>query len=302
MHGMTAMLIAGALGTLGLAMGPAAPDPQAEIKACHDRCDASASETDRETCKLNCSHAVKHKDEPHITRWKEERSVGGTVPGQDAPPPPKRTVTTVTPRGTTTQTTQGPSTGPSPSPAPASATRNTTVLPSPRHRYYFGLVDCQDRCNSHKIGVDRARCKLRCFRRHPGPPPPPTVSAPPVRPTETPAATTPPARGSTPAPKPKAVTTPSAPTVDCAAQCASEGSEDDRLTCETNCRNAARHETQPTTKIERTTVTTRPADCRRQCQAKATSCRSSCEGDGSDASTCTLQCDQSARSCERRCG
>jgi hypothetical protein len=170
MHGATAMLLGGALGLWGLvsapAPQPAAPDPEAEIRACEQTCDQSDDETDRVTCRLNCRQATEGKDDTHITTWKKERYLGGTVPGQEAPPPPKTTVTTVTPRGTTTEVkTEG---SPKVVQAPALP---AAVEQSPRQRYYFGLVGCQDRCDANADAPGRVRCKLRCLRLQPGPPP-----------------------------------------------------------------------------------------------------------------------------------
>lgn len=306
MHGITKTLLGGALGVLGLLIAPtassSAPDPQAEIAACQKRCDASESETDRATCRLNCRQAVEEKDRAHIIRWTEERSVGGRVPGQGEAPPPKRTVTKVTPRGTTTQT--QPSPRAKKKAPPTAVTSDTTQLPSPRHRYYFGLVACQDQCNSHKMGGDRARCKLRCFRQHPGPPPP--RSTPLTRKTG----------GAGKAGSPKAKTSPKRAAakkktpatngrVECQAQCADETTEDDRMTCEAQCWNAkqrkAKPTTQRTTQVKTESVKVSPADCRRRCQGQATSCRQGCEGK-LDEDTCRLQCTQAGKSCERRCG
>ena len=45
------------------------------------------------------------------------------------------------------------------------------VKESPRRKYYFGLVDCQDRCNANTDAPGRARCKLRCLKLQPGPAP-----------------------------------------------------------------------------------------------------------------------------------
>jgi hypothetical protein len=170
MHGAITMLLGGILGLLGLASAPApqtaAPDPEAEIRACLQTCDASDDETDRVTCRLNCRQATEGKDDVHITKWKKERYVGGTVPGQDAPPPPVTTVTTVTPSGTTTEvkTEAGPK-------VVAPPTLPAAVQPSPRQKYYFGLVGCQERCDATADAAGRARCKLRCLRLQPGPPP-----------------------------------------------------------------------------------------------------------------------------------
>lgn len=244
MHGIMAALLGGTLGALGLMMGPGqAPDRQAQIKACQAKCDASESETDRATCRLNCRHAVEEKDRAHIIRWTEERSVGGRVPGQGAAPPPKRTVTKVTPSGTVTETTTtAPSGKAQGSAQPRQAVgRDTTALPSPRHRYYFGLVDCQDRCNTHKMGGERARCKLRCFRQHPGPPPARTTNYAPKKSTGKAAAASPP-----PQPKAQPKVAPK-PTISgeeawaaCQQQCSSEGSEDERATCEAQCWDRAK--------------------------------------------------------------
>lgn len=170
MHGATTLLLAAFLAVLGSvsAAEPAAPDPEAEIRACLATCDASEDETDRVTCRLNCRQATEGKDEVHIKTWTKERYLGGTVPGQDAPPPPVTTVTTITPRGTTVETT---TTGPTVTPRPALPPR---AVESPRHKYYFGLTDCQDRCDATREASPRARCKLRCLRLQPGPPPAPS--------------------------------------------------------------------------------------------------------------------------------
>jgi hypothetical protein len=175
MHGLTAMLLGGILGLFGLALEPAPAPPsaaerEAEIKACEATCDQSADETDRVTCKLNCKQASEGKDDVKITRWKTEKHMGGTVPGQEAPPPPKTTITTVTPRGTTTEVKADPA------PKPETTRAKPSTLPpavqqSPRKKYYFGLVDCQDRCNANTDASGRARCKLRCLKLQPGPPP-----------------------------------------------------------------------------------------------------------------------------------
>jgi len=171
MQGLTAMLLGGILGLFGLASGPApsppsAADHAAEIKACEATCDQSADETDRVTCKLNCKQASEGKDDVHIIRWSKEKHMGGTVPGQEAPPPPKTTVTTTTPRGTTTEVKSegAPNVAQPPALPPA-------VEQSPRKKYYFGLVDCQDRCNTNADASGRARCKLRCLKLQPGPAP-----------------------------------------------------------------------------------------------------------------------------------
>jgi hypothetical protein len=181
MHGLTAMLLGGILGLFGLALGPAptqpaAPDREAEIRACEATCDQSDDETDRVTCRLNCRQATEGKDDVHIIRWSKEKHVGGTVPGQDAPPPPKTTVTTVTPRGTTTEVETEPGAKVVKPPALPPAVQQT-----PRQKYYFGLVDCQDRCNTNRDDSGRARCKLRCLRLQPGPPPPRTTAPAPAR-------------------------------------------------------------------------------------------------------------------------
>lgn len=173
MQGLTAVLLGGILGLFGLAIEPApaptqptAAERQAEIAACEATCDQSDDETDRVTCKLNCKQATEGKDDVKITKWKTEKHMGGTVPGQAAPPPPKTTVTTTTPRGTTTEVKTDPNakTGTPPTLPPA-------VQQSPRKKYYFGLVDCQDRCNANTDAPGRARCKLRCLKLQPGPAP-----------------------------------------------------------------------------------------------------------------------------------
>ncbi len=168
MHGVTTLLLAAAFSLLGLASAaePTAPDPQAEIRACQATCDQTDDETDRVTCRLNCRQATQGKDEVHIKTWKKEQYLGGTVPGQDAPPPPVTTVTTITPRGATVET---PNNGPTVAPRP---TLPPAAVESPRRKYYFGLTDCQDRCNATREDSPRARCKLRCLRLQPGPPPP----------------------------------------------------------------------------------------------------------------------------------
>lgn len=175
MHGLTATLLGTLLGLFGLALEPpkpsqppqtAAPDRAAEIRACEATCDQSADETDRVTCRLNCKQATEGQDDVHIIRWTKEKHVGGTVPGQEAPPPPKTTVTTVTPRGTTTEVKTDPAPKVvQPPPLPAA------VQQTPRQKYYYGLVDCQDRCNATPDASGRARCKLRCLKLQPGPPP-----------------------------------------------------------------------------------------------------------------------------------
>lgn len=173
MHGLTAMLLGGILGLFGLVLEPAptpptspAPDREAEVRACEATCNQSEDETDRVTCRLNCKQATAGKDEVHVTRWKTEKHVGGTVPGQEAPPPATTTVTTTTPRGTTTEvkTAAAPKVVQPPVLPPA-------VQQSPRQQYYFGLVGCQDRCNSNRDDAARARCKLRCLKLQPGPAP-----------------------------------------------------------------------------------------------------------------------------------
>ena len=122
------------------------------------------------------------------------------------------------------------------------------MLPSPRARYYFGLVSCQEQCNPHKIGVERARCKLRCFRQHPGPPPPRTTPyAPKVATGKSKGKGK--SKGSKPAePKPEPKRTePALPDDEawaaCQSQCADESSEDDRMTCEAQCWDAAKRKT-----------------------------------------------------------
>jgi hypothetical protein len=179
MHGLTAMLMGGILGLFGVVLGPEPQKPTsaelaAETAACEATCDQSDDETDRTTCKLNCRQGTYGKDDVKVTRWKTEKHVGGTVPGQDAPPPPKTTVTTTTARGTTTEvkTEAAPTVVKPPTLPPA-------VEQSPRKKYYFGLVDCQDRCNGNTDGAGRARCKLRCLKLQPGPPPP--ASRPPAK-------------------------------------------------------------------------------------------------------------------------
>ena len=164
MQGLTAMLLAGFLGLLGLALEPSPADREAEIRACEATCDQGEDETDRVTCKLNCKQATDGKDGATIIRWSKEKHMGGTVPGQAAPPPPKTTVTTVTPRGTTTEvrTEAAPTVVQPPTLPPA-------VQQTPRQKYYFGLVDCQDRCNTNTDAAGRARCKLRCLKLQPRP-------------------------------------------------------------------------------------------------------------------------------------
>jgi hypothetical protein len=174
MHGLTAMLLGGILGLFALALGPAPSQPapptaaerEAEIRACEATCNQGDDETDRVTCKLNCKQATEGKDGIEVTRWKTEKPMGGPVPGQQAPPPPTTTVTTTTPRGTTTEVRTDPA---------AKVVQPPTLPPavrqSPRQKYYFGLVDCQDRCNANPDAPGRARCKLRCLKLQPGPPP-----------------------------------------------------------------------------------------------------------------------------------
>lgn len=174
MQTLLTALLGAALGAWALAPAPAAESEagpetsaEAELEACKQRCVSIEDESDRATCRLNCREATEGKERGHIIRWTEERSVGGPAPGQDTAPPPVRTVTTVTPRGETTVTH-----GPKPAPeadAPATVRRPP---PTPRQRYYFGLVECQERCDPIADGEPRARCKLLCLRRSPGPPPP----------------------------------------------------------------------------------------------------------------------------------
>lgn len=176
MHGATPTLLGAALAVLGLASPPApkASDPEAEIRACQEGCkDQGLDETDIVTCRLNCRQSVEGKRDADVIRWTTEKPVGGTVPGQEVAP----TVTTVTkiaPDGSTTQstTTATPTVATKPTPRPK------VVADSPRRRYYFGLVDCQDRCNATRDDMPRARCKLRCLKLQPGPPPPRTPAAP----------------------------------------------------------------------------------------------------------------------------
>jgi hypothetical protein len=178
MHGLTGTLLGAILGLFGLALGPAPTKPSeadraAEIRACEATCNQSDDETDRVTCKLNCKQATEGQDDVHIIRWSKEKHMGGTVPGQDPHAPPTTTVTTVTPRGTTTEVkTEAAPKVVQPPTLPAA------VQQSPRKKYYFGLVDCQDRCNTNTDGPGRARCKLRCLKLQPGPPPPKTAAAP----------------------------------------------------------------------------------------------------------------------------
>lgn len=170
MQGLTAVLMGVLFGFFGLALeppsaptGPTAAEREAEIKACETTCDQSADETDRVTCRLNCKQATEGKDDVRYVRWKTEKHVGGTVPGQAPPPPAKTTVTSVTAQGTTTQIT----TAPSPK-VVQPPTLPPVVEQSPRQKYYFGLVDCQDRCNANTDAPGRARCKLRCLKLQPG--------------------------------------------------------------------------------------------------------------------------------------
>ena len=179
MHGATSMLMGAALALLGLASEPAptgpapsAPDPEAEIRACQQRCNEQGlDETDTTTCRLNCRQSVEGQTGTHIIRWTTEKPMGGTVPGQE-PAPTVTTVTEVTPHGATTQstTTANPTVAPKPTQPPKAEQ-------TPRQRYYFGLVDCQDRCNTNRDDRARARCKLRCVKLQPGPPPPRTATA-----------------------------------------------------------------------------------------------------------------------------
>lgn len=173
MQGLTTVLLGGILGLLGLALeppptptGPTAAEREAQIKACEATCDQSDDETDRVTCKLNCKQATEGKDDVRYIRWKTEKHVGGTVPGQAAPPPPKTTITSVTAQGTTTEV----RTDPAPK-IVQPPTLPPAVQQSPRKKYYFGLVDCQDRCNTNTDASARARCKLRCLKLQPGPAP-----------------------------------------------------------------------------------------------------------------------------------
>lgn len=171
MHAAT-ILLAAALALLGMAPAAApegqapAPDPEAEIRACQERCNAQGlDETDTATCRLNCRQSVEGRNDTHIIRWSTEKPMGGTVPGQEAAPT-VTTVTKVTPGGTTTQTTTTkPTVAPQPELPPP-------VVVTPRQKYYFGLCDCQERCNTNRDDPARARCKLRCLRLQPGPPPP----------------------------------------------------------------------------------------------------------------------------------
>lgn len=173
MQGLGATLLGALLGLFGLALeppatptGPTAVEREARIKACEATCDQSQDETDRVTCKLNCKQATEGKDDVRYVRWKTEKHVGGTVPGQAAPPPATTTITSVTSQGTTTEvrTAGSPKVVPPPTLPPA-------VEPSPRQKYYFGLVDCQDRCNANIDAPGRARCKLRCLKLQPRPAP-----------------------------------------------------------------------------------------------------------------------------------
>ncbi|MCX4242866.1 hypothetical protein [Paraliomyxa miuraensis] len=185
MHGATAMLLGAALALLTSTAGwgsepvpdhtppPPTAENEAEIRACQDRCNAQGlDETDTATCRLNCRQSVQGRNENHIIRWTTEKPVGGTVPGQEAAPT-VTTTTKVTPGGTTVQTTAT-----TPKPAVAPPALPPKVEASPRQKYYFGLCDCQDRCNGNPDESARARCKLRCLRLQPGPPPP-RAAAPP---------------------------------------------------------------------------------------------------------------------------
>lgn len=183
MHGATAMLMGAALALLGLASEPAPngpapsdPDPEAEIRACQQRCsEQGLDETDTTTCRLNCRQSVEGRTGTHIIRWTTEKPVGGTVPGQEVAPT-VTTVTEVSPHGATTQTTSTakPTTKPTVAPPPSQPPKKTEQ--TPRQKYYFGLVDCQDRCNTNRDDRARARCKLRCLKLQAGPPPPRTVT------------------------------------------------------------------------------------------------------------------------------
>lgn len=293
MHSFIVVMLGIVLGALAAAPSTPAADPEAEIKRCQQSCTSIADESDQATCRLNCRHATEAKDRPHIIRWKEERSVGGPPPGKTEVAPPVTTVTTVTPRGATT-------TSNAPAKAPVSQAKPPPL--SARQKFYFGLCGCQDRCNGQADDLIRARCKLGCLRRQPGPAP--ARTAPVRKATAAPSQPVAQPQGQ-PATTPAVVTKPAMPQVDCREQCAGEPTDDDRMTCAQQCRHdqdrklRAAEQTRVQTKP---TSATSPEECRKQCRADNGPCRASCSDEGSDAATCRLQCDQSMRTCARRCG
>ncbi|MEM7154136.1 MAG: hypothetical protein AAF799_14900 [Myxococcota bacterium] len=291
MHSLFVVMLGVVLGALAAAPSTPAADPEAEIRKCQQGCTSIADESDRATCELNCRQATESKDRVHIIRWKEERQVGGPAPGQTEVAAPVTTVTEVTPRGATTR-----------SNAPAKPVASQPKPPplTARQKFYRAVCGCQDSCNGRSTDIDRARCKLTCVRRRPGPPPPRTS---PVGKAAPAAAPTPAVAQPQPVAAPAAVSTPAVPTVDCTQQCAGEPTDDDRMTCAQMCEHEQDRKVRAAEQ-EKNTRAKGPAaeQCRMQCRADNGPCRAGCSGQGSNTETCRQQCDQAMRACAQRCG
>jgi hypothetical protein len=135
----------------------AGPDEEAERKACVSKCDA-ASETDRETCRLQCEQTGSR---PGVVRWKETQLLGGSTDGG--------TTTTVTeqhPDGstTTTTTTRRESPGPT-APASTRPAPGQPIRPAVPRSLRADQARCQISCDPLTVSRERARCKIACLRR-----------------------------------------------------------------------------------------------------------------------------------------
>ena len=148
---------------VALGLGTAVPgsaadgDPQAEIEACRRSCDAAESSTDQATCRIQCEEKSRAKDAPDVIRWERTELRGGS-PDPAAPRGSTTTITTVTPRGTTTRVE-----GDGPAPPASSARRGldgSRGSSGPPAR----LAQCQTSCAAERTLVRRETCRARCLR------------------------------------------------------------------------------------------------------------------------------------------
>lgn len=133
---------------VALALGPSGAS---ELQRCLDGCDASASDTDRATCRLQCREKEEAKDSPDVVRWHTEELKGGS-PDPNVRGGKTTTTTVVTPRGTETTTK-----------TETTPTAGTSVARQPAlDRVSAMYSKCQLMCEGHDAVGPRASCRTRC--------------------------------------------------------------------------------------------------------------------------------------------
>lgn len=154
-----------------------APSPD----ACLESCKTIESETDRQTCRLQCDQQDPDRETGGVTKWHTEERKGGAPPGSahELEGGSTTTVETTTPGGarstTTTQTnkrgttvTRDAVTDKTTAATPAVRTDRPVARNQGAAGPWIVLASCQERCNPDTAPLRRATCKLQCLDASPG--------------------------------------------------------------------------------------------------------------------------------------